>query len=517
MKPQEVKRFIDVLAKIGYNCIELYTEDTYEVKDEPYLGFMRGRYTSAEIKEIDEYAKSKGIELIPCIQTLAHFDAATKNFALRDLWDIAPILLCDEERTYEFLDRCFASLAEKFSSRRVNIGMDEARMLGLGKYLRKHGYTDKLDLLSRHLSKVVEIAEKYGFKPHMWSDMFFRPINNGAYYGKDLHIPEHIRKLLPENIEITYWDYNSSDSEIYDSMFAAHVETGKPVWFAGGAWSWCGFAPFNRFSQEHLKLAMQSARKYSVQNVLITMWGDSGAECSRYALLPTLYAARQYADGNYDEESIKAGFEKAIGVPYDSFMALDLPNEFATYKPNVTGYPENPSKWLLYQDAFQGKYDADLAKRGEIDYAAYAKKLYALSDTAKEYGYVFKTLADLCSVLELKSKLGLRTRAAYAANDKAALQELVKEYLETASRVRVLYKSFFAQWHKENKAFGWEVQDLRLGGLERRLTTCAEMLTGYLTGEIERLEELEETPLVTERPDLHEKNYEIIVTAGRLS
>lgn len=53
----------------------LYTEDTYEVNDEPYFGYVRGRYTKEEMKELDAFAGSLGISLIPCIQTLAHLKA----------------------------------------------------------------------------------------------------------------------------------------------------------------------------------------------------------------------------------------------------------------------------------------------------------------------------------------------------------------------------------------------------------------------------------------------------------
>ena len=68
---ETLKALIDLLAKMGYNRLELYTEDTYEIKGRPYFGYLRGRYSGAEIKEIDAYAAAKGIELTPCIQVLA--------------------------------------------------------------------------------------------------------------------------------------------------------------------------------------------------------------------------------------------------------------------------------------------------------------------------------------------------------------------------------------------------------------------------------------------------------------
>ena len=38
-----VKQWIDLTADMGYNCLMLYTEDTWEVDDNPYFGYMRGR------------------------------------------------------------------------------------------------------------------------------------------------------------------------------------------------------------------------------------------------------------------------------------------------------------------------------------------------------------------------------------------------------------------------------------------------------------------------------------------
>ena len=65
-----LKRFIVNLEKMGYNLLQLYTEDTYEIPEEPLFGYLRGRYSQKEIREIDAFAKEHGIELQPCIQTL---------------------------------------------------------------------------------------------------------------------------------------------------------------------------------------------------------------------------------------------------------------------------------------------------------------------------------------------------------------------------------------------------------------------------------------------------------------
>ena len=490
MKPEAVKKFIDYLAKMGYNMLELYTEDTYRPEGEPYFGYLRGGYTGAEIREIDAYAASKGVELVPCIQTLAHFTNLVKMPVYEPIVDTADILLIDDEKTYALIEKLFAFAAENFTSRLINIGMDEAHMVGLGAYLDKHGYCDRFELLLRHLSRVAEIAKKYGFRPHMWSDMFFRLANHGEYYKKDMHIAPEIREKVPGNIELTYWDYYHEDIETYDSMLASHKEFGREVWFAGGAWCWNGFTPVYGKTRRAMKPAMESVRKNGIENVFITMWGDNGKECSFFALLPMLYEIRQYADGNFDKEKISRGFYELTGYKAEDFELLCLPDSTAQML-NGTKM-ENPSKCLLYSDCFLGIFDTEAEAEGKLPYEEYARKLSDAAGRMGEFGYLFASQSALCSLMEFKSLLGVRTRAAYRSGDKKAIAALTEEYRTAQERLENFYGKFRTLWFTENKAIGWEVQEVRLGGLMLRLRSCRERLEAFAAGKIDRIEELEE-------------------------
>lgn len=493
MRVSEVKRMIDCLVKMGYNTLELYTEDTFVIEGEPYFGYMRGGYTAQEIKEIDAYAIKNGVELIPCVQTLAHFTNLTKLAQYQDIVDTADILLIDEEKTYELIEKIFKTLASNFTSRLVNIGMDEAHMVGLGRYLDKHGYCNRFEILLRHLNRVVDIAKKYGFKPHMWSDMFFRLINNGNYYGKDLRIPQEVVDKMPQDIELTFWDYYHTNKQNYDDMIVSHKQTGKNVWFAGGAWSWAGFAPLNEFSLRSMKPAMQSVNDNGVQNVLITMWGDNGKECSYFALLPALYTIRRYADGESDESKIKQEFFNLFGISYDDFMLLDLPN--ITPESSKWEHVHTPCKTLLYCDCFLNSNDAHAEQICNIAYEEHARKLSETASRAGEFAYIYNTLSSLCSLLAVKSTISMRARKAYKAGDKEELKVIKKDYERLPQLINDFHHNFFELWEKENKSFGWEVHDMRLGGLSRRVKTCAQKLEKYLLGEISVIEELEVEPL----------------------
>ena len=84
MKVEAVKNWIDITADMGYNTVMLYIEDTYEVNNNPYFGYGRGRYSKQELKEIDAYAVKNGMEFIPCIQTLAHLNAIVNWSVYKD-------------------------------------------------------------------------------------------------------------------------------------------------------------------------------------------------------------------------------------------------------------------------------------------------------------------------------------------------------------------------------------------------------------------------------------------------
>ena len=38
MRVSEVKRYVDYISAFGYNSLQVYTEDTYEMEGEPFFG-----------------------------------------------------------------------------------------------------------------------------------------------------------------------------------------------------------------------------------------------------------------------------------------------------------------------------------------------------------------------------------------------------------------------------------------------------------------------------------------------
>ena len=486
-----VKTFIDYLAFMGYNQLQLYTEDTYEIEGEPYFGYQRGRYTREEIREIDEYAKGYDIELVPNVQTLAHLNQIFRWKRFREIKDIDSILLIGDERTYEFIDRMFASLAKTFTSRKLHIGLDEAHNIGRGKYLDINGYRDSSIVMCEHINRIVEIARKYGFEPMMWADMFFRLANNGSYYVTEDAPPitEEVVKLIPEGLRLVYWDYYQDNQKAYENMMERCKAFKNEIVFAGGAWCWRGFAPANKFSDMATMHAFNACKVKGIENVFLTMWGDNGAECSPFSTLSSLSYASDYA---YGEDNHENSFFALTGMRKTDFLLLDSVNDIRSTEPHA----DCISKVALYNDVFLGLFDMFMKEEYGEKYKAIAEKLKVAKSTAGRLEYIFETLYRLARALEFKAALGLKTRKLYQLGDKKALRKLAKsEYTEAARRLEAFYKAFKEQWYRESKGFGFEVQTSRIGGLIKRISDCKEQLLAYAAGKIESIPELECTPL----------------------
>ncbi len=491
MSVEATKRMIDLMEGMDYNMLMLYTEDTYEVEGQPYFGHLRGRYKKEELKELDAYAKAHSVELVPCIQTLAHLFCLQHWPAYWDYADFQEVLMVGDEKVYKLIDDMFATLAECFTSRLVNVGMDEARWLGLGAYLAKHGYRNRVEILCEHLQRVSEIGKKYGFTLCMWSDMFFKlATKSGGWIGDQCgEIDSSVSEMIPDNVRLIYWDYYSKDKKHYDNWLEGHEKLKAGTMFAGGLWTWTGFAPHNAYSIKIGNAATQSCFEHETKDVIYTVWGNDGMETSRFAILPSMFYNACIAHGINDEAEIKAKFEKHFGIAFDDYMLLDLPGTA-----NDKGDHADPEKYMLYCDSFLGKFDLNVCPDDAKKYAAVAEKLAPLAKN-KDFGKLFSSMKALCEVLAIKFDLGVRTREAYLSGDKEKVRAILGDYEELVVRVERFYEEFRARWLWENKPHGFEVHDARLGGLMNRLRHCKKRLEDYINGTLERIEELEEPVL----------------------
>lgn len=235
------------------------------------------------------------------------------------------------------------------------------------------------------------------------------------------------------------------------------------------------------------------------------MWGDNGGECSRFAVLPALCYTAELLNGNENPGGAKASLKALTGMEFDDFMLLDQLDDPSD---RLRG---NASKYLLYCDPFMGVYDSEIQKGVNDYYKELRNKLSAVV-SSEEYKPIFDSAAALADVLSVKAELGIKTRAAYLAKDIAALKAIAEnDYTAAIQKLKAFYHAFRRLWLYENKPHGFDVQDIRLGGLLMRLEDCKSRLSDFCGGELNEIPELSEPVLDDERP---KHRWESIVTAN---
>lgn len=493
LKVETVKDVIRHMAKLGLNQLMLYTEDTYKMDKYPYFGYMRGAYTKEEIKEIVAYGNRFGVKTVPCIQTLAHLKKALQWDYAREIKDTDDILLVDDEKTYEFIEEMIKTSRECYDSDIIHIGMDEAHLLGSGAYRKKHGDVPQFDILTTHLARVMEIVEKYGFKAMMWSDMFFRIGSpDGEYYTFDPNFPENITDLIPENLSMVYWDYCYGDPKVSDSMIQSHKKLERECVFAGGIWTWSGLSINYRQTFVTLKAALPNCIKHGVQNVFATMWGDDGAECSMYSGLLGLQILAEYNYSEHpDDTEIAEMFQVCTGCDMDAFMALSLDS----VPEKDCGHVAMPAKQVFYNDILLGLMDKNLRLYDfKTHFTQALRKLENLPNQGR-FEYLFDYYRLYAKILASKCDMGIRLYDAYHAHDIPALETLTEELFELWKNSCALHEMIADIWHMNNKPFGFEVFDARLGGVCARTKRAYYRIKAYIEGSVDCLPEFDEERL----------------------
>lgn len=508
MKPDMVKKYINCIASLGFNTLILYTEDTFEVEGRPRFGYLRGRYTAEEIKDIVAYGETMGVELIPHIQTLGHLRQYIKwsrigapdytGEHIYELTDTSSVILCESDETYRFIEDMLKTCRECFRSNRIHIGMDEAHDLGLGQYKNLHGFKDRFEIMIKHLDRVIELCAKYDFKPIMYSDMFFRLANkNGIYEDDSVTLPEEILKQIPD-CEIMFWDYYQKDQSYYEGMLLKHRLFKRPVAFMGGLATWYGFLPSYKYAYRNSSSALKACLKYEVNTVITSAWGDDGNECNAFLAnsLLAVYSEYCYKGDACTDGDIARASEYLTKIKAEDAEAMGSLMYDTEYTPE--GFMVG--KRLFYGDILYDMAIAPEAAWEAVEIYAKAKQRMAELMELKDKNYLkYQYAFMLYSICGIKAELAQKLRRAYKDSDRDyigyAVNQLFPELKKLYADLLIIHKE---QWNSTYKPFGFEVLNFRYGGLIARVDFALDKLKDYYDGKIAVVEELEEKILVNE-------------------
>ncbi len=489
-----VQRWLRQLALLGYNFLMLYTEDTYELPGEPYFGYMRGGYTAKEVREIDDYASSLGIEVAACIQTLGHLHQILKWPCYKPVMDTPGVLMVDEEKSYQLIEKMVRFWEENLRSRRIHVGMDEAHDMGRGHYLNQKGYKNQFDIFQSHLNRVNEICLKQGLKALIWSDMYFRMSNpQHNYYDRESTIPDYVKETIPDTVDLVYWDYYSKDESFYREWIQRHRQLGHQPIMASGLWTWARFWYDHNTTKASAEPCIAACRKENVSELFFTMWGDGGSYCEFDSTFAGLaWSADLAYGGKGSKESVAPMLQAVCG---SDFATLLLGSQLQLQA--TEGIPEMGPMTILWDDPLLGIGWQSAQSQDDAIWRHALKSWQTLQTSLKTLAPSdgktdLKYLSDVVNAIVAKTGFQLQLSRAYDAGDRKTLAELSDRDIPLIMELlRNLSESFRRQWLRRNKPFGMEVIQLRFGAMTARWEETARRLSEYLEGSITSIPELD--------------------------
>ena len=495
-----IKEYCLSMALCGYNQFQLYLEDMYEMEGLAHFGYMRGKYSFDELKEIDDYAYALGIEVVPCMQTLGHMQRYLSWSETAGLSENGSVLLPDSEATYDFIEKMILAVTSPFRSKRIHVGLDETAGLGLGKYLSLHGYTDPLEIFIRHLNRVSKICKSHGLKPQMWNDMIFcfSPPDYNKYSKRNV-VPGELADAIDPDMEIVYWHYGEAlgcDGYMIDK----HKEMlGRTPIFAGGVWIWPAGLTDNVFSAVCTEEQLRICKEKGIKEVMLTVWSYCTTIYQTSLTELVRYAELTYRDTSDD---IKGQFEFISGASYDAFM--EMSNFHGMYASGVdyTGkshYQRLVGNKIFWSDILLGVPDELVMSNPRSTH--YAKMVKYFQNTVnqnknKDWDYLYRYCLAVFEYMESKCYCMENLTRAYKESDRATLERIADGVLpKLLSSLEKVHE--YHTYHKEKylRPFGAENVDHMYGGQKERVKSAVRRLKGYLNGDISALQELEEPRL----------------------
>lgn len=496
MSVDGIKNMIRQSALMGYTYLGLYMETTYTVRNEPYFGYKTGRYSREELKEIVDYGERFQVEILPFVQTLGHLAQLFKWGEYYEISDIQNILLAESDRTYRLIENMMASLKECFPTRRISLGADEAYFMGRGRYywFINDENNDYTGLFIKHIKKVVEIAEKYGFtQPEIWCDTLFEMKFKGYIYPPDEIYRPLERELVESfpNVSIRMWNYAVTDEEEFTRCYRITSSLSKNISFAGIAHGYASFAPENYKTARMVQGIRDGCLKHGISDLLITRWETIQSPFSMLAAYYD-YAERCSEHSGYDGEE-RCRF--LFGYTCRELFQTDLPNRISFGKEDEGVGETNPPFYILADDLLLGMMEKHIPPHAEKYYGQCAQISEMLAKRKSCFSHIFSFEAELCRTVAMKAPLTAEIKKAYDDKDKEKLAIICKKLPVLAKQIGKFHRAYEKYWLTYNKRSGFELFDMRLGGLKYRILTVKRILEDYISGKTQRIEELEEERL----------------------
>jgi hexosaminidase len=265
---------VELLASLKINELQLYMEHTFAYVGHERVWQHASPFTATEIEVLDRFCRDRHIELVPNQNSFGHMqrwlalepyrsELAEAPNGFEHAWNPTrePYGLCPTDaRSLTFLNGLYDQLLPHFSSRTINVGLDETFDLGLGRSKRACEERGTERVYLEFLKQIHQSVRERGFTMQFWGDIIIK---------RPELIPE-----LPQDAIAMEWGYEQ------DHPFAENVAkfaaAGLRFYVCPGTSSWNTIAGRTENALLNIASAVKHGALHGALGVLNTDWGDNG-------------------------------------------------------------------------------------------------------------------------------------------------------------------------------------------------------------------------------------------------
>lgn len=276
---RELLAWIDRLADWKINQLQLYCEHTFAYQRHPDVWREASPLTALELRELGRRAAARGVELVPCTNTLGHMERWLKHDRYRPLaecpdgfvdpWGktraVGSTLAAVLPGSLALVGEILEELLPCFDSPQVNIGGDEPFELGQGRSAEGVRERGKRAVYLEHLRGVLARVESHGRRAQCWADVLLSEPEGEA---------RALAEALPPELTCLVWGYEAGHPWVEQASRLRAI--GVPVVLAPGTSSWNTIGGRGRVMRANILEAVDAADQAGADGLLITDWGDNG-------------------------------------------------------------------------------------------------------------------------------------------------------------------------------------------------------------------------------------------------
>ncbi len=297
-----LEELVELCARLRLNVLMLYVEHTFDFQRHPEIGAGSSPLDAQTILALDAFAADRGVELVPCLQSLGHMERVLSLDRYAGLaesdrrWSLSPA----RPGTYALLGDLYDEFLPLFRSTRFNANCDEPFDLGQGRSRSLARRIGPGGVFAGHVRKLRRLAADRGKRLMIWADFA-------------LQHPEHLAKLDRDVVLLDWWYEAEFDADRIRRL----RRKGFEVWGCPGTSSWNCLFPRVGNAERNVARWAAAGRAHGAKGLLDTDWGDFGHyNALGVSLHGYAWAAQQAWSGTPDRRAFDRGFDaRVFGLP----------------------------------------------------------------------------------------------------------------------------------------------------------------------------------------------------------